>query len=144
MCYSHDAAVVLWRQTHHTILKALQFTWRQRRPRNSDYHGLFCTLTSLLNSRLENWESQAFWQLKKLCGTLPNHARITWVIRLCTNLWSLCQLEHVLSLKQKWNTPNTEIFWNSCTFFQDATSNQIHMVVLSYVKKRIVWHSSWY
>ncbi|KAF7666224.1 hypothetical protein LDENG_00114580 [Lucifuga dentata] len=47
---------------------------------------------------------------------LSDHTGITWAIRFCTNLWSPCQLECMLSLKQKGGfaqtcgVPNTKIF----------------------------------
>ena len=56
-----------------------------------------------------------------------NHAETTWVSRFCTNFYSLCQLECILSLKQKIEIANSAIFWNSLTRFEAST-----------------FHSSWY
>ena len=43
------------------------------------------------------------WHRRKLCETLSNHAGITWVIRLRTNVWSPCQLECMLPFKQNYH-----------------------------------------
>ena len=48
---------------------------------------------------------------KMLCGELPNHAGIMWLIKFYTNL--PCQLTCMLTWKKMRDIPNTKLFWNS-------------------------------
>lgn len=61
---------------------------------------------------LEDWGSRALCDVT-ISSVDHCHSEITLVSRFCTNMWSPCQVECMLSIKQK-------TFWNSWTFvFKD-------------------------
>ena len=66
-------------------------------------------------------KSSSLLNHKKLCGTLSNHARITWVNRFCRNLWSPCQLKNTFKdstfkqLSLVFVREKRYYIWNKCT-----------------------------
>lgn len=80
-------------------------------------------------------ELSILWHHKKLWETLSNHAGVTRLIGLYTNLWGPCQPEGTMWSQ---NRKNTEIRWH---FSNIQLFTQILKLIWSFVMRRIVHNS---